>query len=291
MESNLDTDGFTIVKSKKKYNSKLKLPISTQNQIKSIDSTDIDDLINKIERIKNQLLNYDSEFFVSKILIHLSKIIQDYFVQFPNGLKNRINLICYGLGSFEDSLTSRYQLVLLLIIIEELEKNYQVKIEEIYDPIFNDIDNFVIEKLLKYKPSLINNKCLKQVELGNQENCLTLVYMPHCPKALYNNFLFANWSRKHLKSFVLFGNSFATIQTLTIEENFQKYYGYLKDSLEFLNEFKLDSKCEFTNAFYDLSFITFKPEETSSPKNPFFNDDSPPLQLEAPIYDSTEEIL
>ena len=36
----------------------------------------------------------------------------------------------------------------------------------------------------------------------------TLVFMPHCGRAMYNNLLWANWSPENLAKLTLIGNSF-----------------------------------------------------------------------------------
>lgn len=292
MALNNDNDGFTVVKTKLKLNKNKKYqPLVIPNDLKTVDNKDIDDLLQKVNFIKLQLLTHDNDFYASKLLIHSNKIISTFFEQSSNCFKNKINVLCYGLGSFDESLTSRYQLALLLIIIESLKQfnNVELNIEEIYDPIFNNLDKAVLKKLLNYEPTNSNNRCIKQVEMN--DNCFNFIFMPHCPKALYNNFLFANWSKKLLKNFVLFGNSFETIQTLTIDENFVKYYSYIKDSLNIVNEIKKDSSCELTNAFYDLSLLTFDPKENIDFINKLSENERDLSLFESPVYDFNEEIL
>ena len=40
---------------------------------------------------------------------------------------------------------------------------------------------------------------------------VTVMVMPHCGKALFNNLLWANWSPGQLQQLVVVGNSFSTM--------------------------------------------------------------------------------
>ena len=59
---------------------------------------------------------------------------------------------------------------------------------------------------------------------------LTIFYMPHCAKALYNNLLYANWSSVHLARFVIVGNSFATMRLMALGDAMRRSYSYIEDS-------------------------------------------------------------
>jgi hypothetical protein len=43
-----------------------------------------------------------------------------------------------------------------------------------------------------------------------------------------------------------------------MDEDMEKFYSYVKDSLQFINACTLDFKCDFTNAFSDFSLQTFE---------------------------------
>ncbi|RMZ98857.1 SRR1 isoform X1 [Brachionus plicatilis] len=287
-------DGFVLVKSKKKQNKdkifkKSYLPDANENF--PLDQAEIDELIAKINKLKDQLNSHDQELYSSKMLFHLGNILNNFYSDYSVKSKNKIVILCYGLGSFDDSVTSRFQFALFLIIIDYFKEKIgtEIEIKEIYDPLFNSKDKFVLEKILDYKYSNSNTKCIRKVET-NSEN-LTFVFMPHCPKALYNNFLFSNWTSTRLKSVLIMGNSFRSIQSLNNDEHFAKNYCFLNESLKFLKEQKMESKCDMTNAFYDLSFIMFEPSETVKLAINFYDENFDLTSLLEPVYDLNEEVI
>ena len=107
--------------------------------------------------------------------------------------------------------------------------------------------------------------------------------MPHCGKPLYNNLLYSNWSIEKLNKLYLIGNSFDLINTMTVTDDLVTYYKYIKNCMKFLKEIHLCSKCQFTDAFSDLSLLKFVPTED--------DDLSIDGELEAPVYESIDEIV
>ena len=148
---------------------------------------------------------------------------------------------------------------------------------------FSEADRNVIEKHYKLKIASTNEKAMREVE-----SSVMLVFMPHCPKALYNNLLFSNWSIDRLSRLIIFGNSFSHLRSLGVDES---VYSYLSDSLEFLDETELGSECECTNAFVDLSLNTFsKFDEIKQLKNELKSNYNREL-LKIPVYTDSEEII
>jgi hypothetical protein len=270
-EDNTD-DGFILVKSKKsiknqqtliidkhKSNSNYSRTAFPVNNNHNIDEC-VDDLNKKIDLLKYKLKHQDEHQYYSKLIIIFEKLLKDYYAKNDSDNNNReMNIICFGLGSIDDNLSSRYQLALLLLLIDDIKLLFKIKINQVefYDPIFSQIDKNLLEKKLKFQISNENVKCMHQLE------SLTLFYMPHCGKALYNNLLYSNWSVNLLKKLIIFGNSFNTIKTHTLNNVMNKYYTYINDSYLFINEIKLcNIKCDLTNdSFYDLSLHMFNVED------------------------------
>lgn len=288
-----ENDGFVLVKSKKKIK-KVYKQSSLSNQLKTEkpDPNEVDELISKLKNLQNQLLCHDTELYASKFLFNLRNILDNFFSKNCENSNKKIVILCYGLGSFDDSLTSRYQLALLLIIIEYIKESIgiQVEIQEIFDPLLNSMDKVVLEKILNYQYSELNSKCIKKIDI-NANNCLTVVFMPHCPKALYNNLLFSNWTKSHLQCLLIIGNSFETMKSLNNQEQFVKNYYFLNESLKFLKEQKADCKCDLTNAFYDLSFMMFNANQASNISINFYEDNFVLDSLKVPVYEINEEII
>jgi len=71
-----------------------------------------------------------------------------------------------------------------------------------------------------------------------------------------------------------------------MDEDMDKFYSYVKDSLQFINACSLDFKCDFTNAFSDFSLQTFKNMHMEIKL--INNLDGIPIK---PVYEDSEEIL
>ncbi|RUS71723.1 hypothetical protein EGW08_020520, partial [Elysia chlorotica] len=99
--------------------------------------------------------------------------------------ERKVSILSFGVGNFTSCLIARYQLAFLLALRDKLEK--QCSACELFDPVFTTHEKSVLAAY----------KC--QVPAHNEEGkhvCLspTIVFMPHCGKALYNNFLWKNSS-------------------------------------------------------------------------------------------------
>jgi len=219
------------------------------------------------------LKNFDEQFYWPKLKLALSNLIESFF-QESTSPNRSINIFCYGLGSIDDQFSSRYQFALLLLIVDEFKEmtsnldtscshvGLKVNSVELYDPVFTQTDKKLLEEVYSFKVESINTKCMKQIDLlsdANADNAvLNLFYMPHCGKALYNNLLFSNWSINNLNKLMILGNSFNTMVLNTLEKVMLQNYSFIKDSIQFVSETKLDNSCELTNAFYDFSLHVFK---------------------------------
>ena len=112
------------------------------------------------------------------------------------------SLVCYGLGSITDSHIARHQLALL----SALKTFFCLPSDScfIYDPAFTEEDKIII----------VNSGLthIENNEEGKRKVMLpTLFFMPHCPKELYNNLLWANWSPECLSNVILLGNSLSNM--------------------------------------------------------------------------------
>jgi len=356
--NNNKNDGFTLVKSKRKTNktinkfnnnnnsSNMQMKQQQQQHIKNeslliVDKEYVLTLNKKILEYKQKLIDYDTCFYWSKLQISLRTILNEYFfsinnkkknnnndnpdhqqINYNNNNNNRINLICYGLGSIDDNLSSRYQLALFLLIIDEINsfsslnhnnnmnmnnennnnnKKINIDLIEFYDPVFNLNDKSLLTDLLQFKLAETNECCFKNVTpLNNNESTkekegmmktLNLFYMPHCSKGMYNNLLASNWSQHTLSTLVILGNSFQTITTNNLDSKLLKNYSYILDSLQFLNESFVNSECDLTNAFTDLTIHMFAVGVGDNLKlvNNLVDNENDLLLLKRPIYDNENE--
>jgi hypothetical protein len=289
----VDQDGFILVKSKRKtsngyVNQKKTSPQSFENiQNKEIDKEYCLSLLKKTQSFMEQLKMHDSHLYCQKFQHLLRQKVVHSLNQLTD-IKKSLKIICYGLGSVDDNLSSRHQLALLILFIEDIKIHFnEIEIDEIevYDPLFNQNDLYLLENLLKFNVPRINTQCMRNID----NSSTTIFYMPHCPKSLYNNVLYSNWSPSLLNKIIIIGNSFKSLafNYSGMESN----YGFLNDSLNFLNETQLDFECEFSLAFYGQSIHQFEVNninKNNNNKNLFINNFN---KLEPIIYKEDDEII
>ena len=286
MSGNPD-DGFRVVKSKR--NSRVKVPTSlSTNHQDVIDSSPdyVQELYQKVEKCKKRLRDDDDGLYWRKVQLDLHMVLKD---------EQAIEVICFGLGSIDDSLSSRYQLALLQLVIEGLP----VGKLSFFDPVFNAADKKLLAESYKFNLLDANSQCMHRVS-----KTTTIFYMPHCGKALYNNLLYSNWSPSCLSKLVILGNDFRTIESLSSDDQMIKRYSYIKDSLKLLTCHKTETECTVTNAFEDLCIQHFEPNNLDKKKNDRVNHLIDEAQLDSldlletkfrllscPSYEESEEIL
>ena len=79
----------------------------------------------------------------------------------------------------------------------------------VFDPAHSDLERAVLG-LLGLKT--LDTNCEGRFEV--HDDPVHLFYLPHCPKQLSNNLLWANWSAEKLQKLVVVGNSFKRILLL-----------------------------------------------------------------------------
>ena len=209
----MNNDGFKLVKSRARKTSLITKPNSQLAKTFKINDTttttnNISELYERILECKSKLSERDQNFYWPKVQMELRKLLSKYFLlrdyaaataQYDH---NIINIVCYGLGSPDDNLSSRYQLALLLLIIDDItafDSTLKIGGVELYDPVFTSIDKHVLAEAFKFQLAATNDRCMRRASVPHADGHrqpLNLFYMPHCGKALYNNLLYANWSTR-----------------------------------------------------------------------------------------------
>ncbi|KAK3540550.1 hypothetical protein QTP70_034304 [Hemibagrus guttatus] len=119
------------------------------------------------------------------------------------GTDGFMECVCYGLGNFSSSVSARYQLAMLLLLLDALQ--IAVGCCSLYDPVFTVSECETLREL--------GFTVLSENEEGKRAvHRPTLFYLMHCGKALYNNLLWKNWSPQILPKVIVLGNSFLGIQ-------------------------------------------------------------------------------
>lgn len=139
---------------------------------------------------------------------------------------------------------ARYQLGLLLC----LKDLYKVKIR-VFDPIFRQqeidlLEGFGFEVLIK------NSEGKYPVEKT------TLFFLPHCPKQLSNNLIWANWSL-NLSNCIIVANSFTNILETNNKKAIEENAGYILRISPHLLELAIINTFRYYDIFNDLALHVF----------------------------------
>ncbi|KAM4617090.1 SRR1-like protein [Polymixia lowei] len=159
-----------------------------------------------------------------------------------------LECVCYGLGSFSSCISARYQLAMLLLLLNKL----QIPLRHcyVYDPVFSAGERDVLREL--------GLTVLTENEEGKRLTTRpTLFYLMHCGKALYNNLLWKNWSREALPMLTIIGNSFSGIKDRMLEREFQRDYSYIAQAVVVCEEKPLPCPSRLLDVFNDTAVITF----------------------------------
>ncbi|XP_047447163.1 SRR1-like protein [Mugil cephalus] len=163
-------------------------------------------------------------------------------------LCQQLECVCFGLGSFSSCVSARYQLAMLLLLLEAGQ--IPLKDCSVYDPAFSSAERDVLREL--------GLTVLTENEEGKRlATKPTLFYLMHCGKALYNNLLWKNWSVQSLSRVIIIGNSFSGMRERAIEREFKRDYSYISKAVDLCVEKELPCPSRFIDIFGDTSVITF----------------------------------
>ncbi|XP_041793694.1 SRR1-like protein isoform X1 [Chelmon rostratus] len=160
----------------------------------------------------------------------------------------QLECVCYGLGSFSSCVSARYQLAMLLLLLDA--QQIPLKDCSVYDPAFCSGERDVLTQL--------GLTVLTENEEGKRlATKPTLFYLMHCGKALYNNLLWKNWSTRCLPLVIIIGNSFSGMRDRTIEREFKRDYSYITQAVSVCEERQLPCPSRLIDVFSDTAVITF----------------------------------
>ncbi|KAM7018210.1 SRR1-like protein [Tautogolabrus adspersus] len=160
----------------------------------------------------------------------------------------QLECVCYGLGSFSSCVSARYQLAMLLLLLDSGQ--IPLKNCSVYDPVFSSGERDVLREL--------ELTVLMENEEGKHSATRpTLFYLMHCGKALYNNLLWKNWSPQRLPQLIIIGNSFSGMKDRTIEREFKCDYSYISQTVPVCEETQLPCPARLIDIFNDTAVITF----------------------------------
>uniref|UniRef100_A0A8C2BIG9 SRR1 domain containing n=1 Tax=Cyprinus carpio TaxID=7962 RepID=A0A8C2BIG9_CYPCA len=176
--------------------------------------------------------------------------------------------VCYGLGHFASCVSARYQLAMLLLLLETLQ--IPVGSCSVYDPVFSESECDALREL--------GFTVLTENEEGKRAVCQpTLFYLMHCGKALYNNLLWRNWTPQTLPKMIIIGNSFRGIQERMLQREFERDYSFLSNVASVCDETSLPCSPRFLDVFNDTALIQFPLENLNKLPECMWTEPSEPL--------------
>jgi hypothetical protein len=189
--------------------------------------------------------------------------------------RNVLEIICFGLGQISTCNISRHQLAFLLC----LKDNCKPKRVLVHDPIF-----------YKGECDILKSFSLDIIEQNNEgsytisDKDITLVYLPHCPKQLTNNFLWSNWGTK-LQNCILICNSFDSLIESNPSRVLLDTVPYIFKLHPYTCENKLENNFKYTDIFNDTSLHYFPIEKLQAIPLKFWD------KGDKPTYGNTEEFI
>ncbi|XP_076434636.1 uncharacterized protein LOC143274648 [Babylonia areolata] len=159
-----------------------------------------------------------------------------------------VGLVVYGLGNFASCLIARYQLALALALRQHLK--VRPGCSETYDPKYTGVEKQILADL-GFTVIDDNEEGKRQVQEA------TVVMMPHCGKALFNNLLWANWSPWRLPHLVVLGNSFSAMLDSIPSRLWNQHIGFIAKIQGHMVEEQVENSFTHTDVFNDLSIHWF----------------------------------
>ena len=307
----MEEDGFVLVPSKKN-----KRIYKTSKQKKCVNKdiaegrkdkeehelVDIKDFCKKIEKSEIDVVN--SEFFqrfVNDTLAQHELVVPNSNFKTKENKVSSTNIIskiiCLGLGNFTSSKEGEYQLVFLkcLVKILGLEDSLTRKSVLVFDPVHTKCEESIIQEL-GFECAAKANNLEGKYSLKDEDYSGTLFYLPHCPKQLTNNILWANWQPELLGSaspecpddrsqhgIYILGNSFESITSSLPDRILKERLEYILLSSSYVFETKVDNCFKYSDIFNDTSLHSFPIKTLPSSSDPIWKlaiDKGPPIYKE-----------
>lgn len=259
-------DGFVLVtRGRRKHRNKTKKNL--RRDITPENATQEYEVNYEVEHLFRTLRN-TFKFKDTSIIKFLSKHLKKSLTTLESNDISEI--VCYGLGQFSQSRSSRYQLAFLLY----LKVRYSNARVHVYDPAFRPEEKQILRDL--------GLEIIERNEEGKRvlhRDRTTLVFMPHCPRELMNNFLYANWGER-LSNCILLSNSFSKIiddVNCLREETLIRLVNYIYRIQPCVTEIQLDNLitdehgCSYQYAFNSMSIHIFPKKDLLKVPTDFWN--------------------
>ena len=309
----MDEDGFVIVRHSKKVKNKIKskknqslvniaIELNSEERNKAVDEKKF---CSKIKQLEIEL--WDSEFFkkfINSVLVPHGLVAvaenQSTKQQGPYTSANRISkIICLGLGGFTSSKQAEYQLVFLNCLVKVLDLKQLAESVLVFDPVHSHSEINILRDL-GFNSQLHGDNLEGKYNLREQSLEETLFYLPHCPKQLTNNILWANWnpealgsaetksSDKQLQGLHILGNSFDRIVSTLPDRILKEIAVYILHASNFVLETKVENCFKYTDIFNDTSLHSFPFDQLPSSEDPVWKI---AIGKDSPAYEEDAEFI
>ncbi|CAK9303272.1 unnamed protein product [Gordionus sp. m RMFG-2023] len=211
--------------------------------------------------------------------------------------KIQVLMILFGLGHFSTSIQSFHQLAFFSAIanyIEKASEKFDLLSIINYDPCYDYSEKQILIDNLRHTLIPDNNDCKFDISRYLSlnftpympsdilENCLIIVYMPHCDMIHYENLLCGNYlntlkvvvsnavsnnlSKAILNKTILIGNSFASMSSKNISNHLKSLYPCIYallregsvEEIPLVNDYKIkDTEKSWDDIFNDTSLHLF----------------------------------
>jgi len=185
--------------------------------------------------------------------------MKDLLANLPSTWNSEVvDIVCLGIGSLSTSIISQHQFALLTHLKEGLFK--VVDNVYLYDPVLSTTDYEIASRF---------GCARKEIQIGRYKiQKKTVFFMPHCPRALYNNVLLENWSGESLLDILIIGNSFSGYDLKQMSKNNAKNrISLVHRILPCVQEYPLSNDVnkysEIFMAFHDTSIHSFHTESNN----------------------------
>lgn len=163
-----------------------------------------------------------------------------------------VDIVCFGIGRFADCGIATHQLGFIYSLNRTLNPGPDRPRIQFHEPALSPLEQHVLAKLnCDWHPANVEGK------LRIRTDRKTLVFLPHCPKQLTNNFLWANWSADRLTQCALLCNSFQTLHDSTPQRFLHVDAAYIVRLHPYTHELPLRNWLHFEERFNDTALHTF----------------------------------
>jgi len=216
----------------------------------------------------------EPEIDIDQVARHIQKAVEEiansgYGNILLDGLEEGLKLIkasavreivCYGLGNFSESRASKFQLAAILAI----KSRYESKVH-LYDPLFFRQEIQLLKKL-GLDPIESNEEAKRLVGEST-----SLVYLPHCPYQLTNNFIYANWTAERLANCIVLSNSFKELAESIFLKKLEESGNFLAKINLYTTEIPLENSFRYDDIFNGSSIHVFLAENLTKVPENFWN--------------------